>query len=154
MYPAPPTLFTPASKGWWTAPAGPKDSVKNTPSLNQKTIKEKTISTIFQKIIDREIPAKIHYEDELCLAFDDIKPQAPVHILLIPKKPIKSHQYIEDKDQNLMGHLLLKAREIALKQNLKKGWRLVVNTGEEGGQTVHHIHIHILGGRSMRWPPG
>lgn len=88
------------------------------------------------------------------MAFDDIRPQAPVHILLIPKKEIPSHREVESKDQSLMGHLILKAKEIALKVGLEKGWRLVVNTGDDGGQTVHHIHIHILGGRPMQWPPG
>ena len=112
------------------------------------------MSTIFQKIINKEIPARIHYEDDLCIAFDDVNPQAPVHILLIPKKEIASHREIEAEDQSLMGHLLLKAKEIALKAGLEKGWRLVVNTGADGGQTVFHIHIHILGGRAMKWPPG
>lgn len=112
------------------------------------------MSTIFKKIIDKKLPAKIHYEDDLCLAFNDIHPQAPVHILLIPKKEIPSHQDITAEDQALMGHLLWKAKEIAEKQGLKKGWRLVVNNGEEGGQTVSHLHIHILGGRAMKWPPG
>ena len=112
------------------------------------------MSSIFKKIIDKEVSARIHYEDSLCLAFDDINPQAPVHILLIPRKEIPSHQEIKGEDQKLMGHLLLKAREIALKQGLQKGWRLVVNTGEDGGQTVPHLHIHILGGRPLKWPPG
>ncbi len=112
------------------------------------------ISTVFQKIIDKEIPARIHYEDEHCIAFDDIKPEAPVHILLIPKKAIRSHREICEEDQVLLGHLLLKARDIALEQGLKEGWRLVINTGDHGGQTVYHIHIHIMGGRQMKWPPG
>lgn len=90
----------------------------------------------------------------MCIAFDDIRPQAPVHILLIPKKEISSHREVGLDDQSLMGHLILKAREIALKQGLKEGWRLVINTGDHGGQTVYHIHIHILGGRPMKWPPG
>ena len=115
---------------------------------------EVVISNIFQKIINKEIPANIHYEDDLCIAFDDIRPQAPVHILLIPKKEISSHREIGLEDQSLMGYLILKAKEIALKQGLKEGWRLVVNTGDHGGQTVYHIHIHILGGRPMKWPPG
>lgn len=110
--------------------------------------------TIFQKIINKEIPANIHYEDDLCMAFDDINPQAPVHILVIPKKFIKSHKEVELKDQSIMGHLMVKAKQIALKKGLQTGWRLVVNTGQDGGQTVHHLHIHILGGRSMKWPPG
>ena len=112
------------------------------------------MSTIFKKIINKEIPTHIHYEDNLCMAFDDINPQAPVHILLIPKKEIPSHQYVGPDDQSLMGHLILKAREIAQKAGLEKGWRLVINTGNDGGQTVNHIHIHILGGRFMKWPPG
>lgn len=109
--------------------------------------------TIFDKIIQKEIPANIHYEDDLCLAFDDINPQAPVHILLIPKKTIPNHKTIELSDQNLIGHLMLKAKEIALNKKLE-GWRLVINCGKAGGQTVDHLHIHILGGRQMQWPPG
>ena len=112
------------------------------------------MSTIFKKIIDKKIPARIHYEDDLCIAFDDITPQAPVHILLIPKKEIKSHQQVELSDKDLMGHLLITAKQIALSQNLKQGWRIVINTGPQGGQTVYHLHIHILGGRDMKWPPG
>ena len=112
------------------------------------------MSTVFKKIIRREVPANIHYEDDLCMAFDDISPQAPVHILLIPKKEILSHRQVTWEDQSLMGHLILKAKEIAEKQNLKKGWRLVVNNGSDGGQTVDHLHVHILGGRTMTWPPG
>ena len=112
------------------------------------------MSTIFQKIIRKEIPAKIHYEDELCLAFEDIRPQAPCHVLLIPKKPIACHQEVGAEDQALMGHLLLKAKDIALKLGLGTGWRLVVNNGADGGQTVDHLHIHIMGGRAMKWPPG
>ena len=90
----------------------------------------------------------------MCIAFDDINPQAPVHILLIPKKEIVSHREVGLEDKDLMGYLMLKAKEIALKAGLEKGWRLVINTGDEGGQTVYHIHIHILGGRPMKWPPG
>ena len=109
--------------------------------------------TVFTKIINKEIPADIVYEDELCLAFKDINPQAPVHILLIPKKEIPSSQEIQNEDQNLMGHLMVKIPEIAKKLNLLT-YRLVVNTGESAGQTVPHIHIHILGGRKLSWPPG
>ena len=109
--------------------------------------------TIFTKIINKEIPADIVYEDEHCLAFKDIKPQAPVHILVIPKKEIVSSQEIKKEDQNLMGHLMVKIPEIATKLNLST-YRLVVNTGEDAGQTVSHIHIHILGGRKLSWPPG
>ena len=109
--------------------------------------------TIFTKIINKEIPADIVYEDEHCLAFKDINPQAPVHILLIPKKEIPSSQEIKAEDKNLMGHLMVKIPEIANKLNLAT-YRLVVNTGEDAGQTVSHIHIHILGGRKLSWPPG
>ena len=109
--------------------------------------------TIFTKIINKEIPADIVYEDEFCLAFKDIKPQAPVHILLIPKKEIPSSQEIKKEDQNLMGHLMVKIPEIAKKLNLST-YRLVLNTGLDAGQTVFHIHIHILGGRKLSWPPG
>ena len=109
--------------------------------------------TIFTKIINKETPADIVYEDDLCLAFKDINPQAPVHILLIPKKEILSSQEIQKEDQNLMGHLMVKIPEIAKKLNLST-YRLVVNTGEDAGQTVSHIHIHILGGRKLSWPPG
>ena len=109
--------------------------------------------TIFTKIINKKLPADIVYEDELCLAFKDINPQAPVHILLIPKKEIPSSQEIQKKDQALMGHLMLKIPEIAKQLNLSS-YRLVVNTGADAGQTVFHIHIHILGGRKLDWPPG
>lgn len=111
--------------------------------------------TIFKKIIDKEIPAKIIYEDDLCLAFRDIQAQAPTHILLIPKKEIRSMAEVTPVDQNLLGHMMLKASEIASKEGLaKSGYRLVVNTNDDGGQSVHHLHIHLLGGRAMQWPPG
>jgi len=109
--------------------------------------------TIFTQIINKELPAEIVYEDDLCIAFKDINPQAPVHILLIPKKEIPSSQQIEPSDQNLMGHLMVKIPEIAKLLNLSS-YRLVINTGEDAGQTVFHIHIHILGGRKLQWPPG
>ncbi|MEN9265902.1 MAG: histidine triad nucleotide-binding protein [Thermostichales cyanobacterium BF4_bins_65] len=109
--------------------------------------------TIFGKIIRREIPADIVYEDELVLAFRDINPQAPVHILVIPKKPIPQLSQASDADQGLLGHWLLKARQIAQEQGLE-GYRIVINNGADGGQTVYHLHLHILGGRFMTWPPG
>ena len=108
---------------------------------------------IFTKIINKEIPANIVYEDEKCIAFTDNKPQAPVHILLIPKKEIPSIREVTSKDHDLMGHLMTKIPEIAKKQNLSS-YRLVVNGGEDAGQTVYHLHIHILGGRKFTWPPG
>lgn len=111
------------------------------------------MSEIFTQIINKEIPADIVYEDDLCLAFRDINAQAPVHILLIPKKVIPSTQDIQKEDQQLMGHLMLKIPEIAKKLELST-YRLVVNTGKDAGQTVFHLHIHILGGRQFIWPPG
>ena len=111
--------------------------------------------TIFKKIIDREIPADIIYEDELCLAFRDINPQAPVHVLLIPKKEIVSLAEIQSEDRNLLGHLLLAARAIAEQEGIAEGgFRVVANSRADGGQTVDHLHFHILGGRRMTWPPG
>ena len=111
------------------------------------------MSEIFQKIINRELSADIVYEDDSCMAFKDINPQAPIHILLIPKKKIPSTQDIQPEDQELMGHLMVKIPEIAKKLNLSS-YRLVVNTGPSAGQTVFHLHIHILGGRKLAWPPG
>lgn len=110
--------------------------------------------TIFGKIIRREIPANIVYEDDLALAFTDVNPQAPVHILVIPKKPIVNIATAEPEDQALLGHLLLTAQKVAARAGLENGYRLVMNTGNDGGQTVYHLHIHILGGRSLSWPPG
>lgn len=113
-----------------------------------------TKETIFSKIIRREIPAEIVYEDDLAIAFKDIHPQAPVHILIIPKEPLASLADAESKDHALMGHLLLTAKRVAKQVGLDNGYRVVINTGSDGGQTVHHIHLHILGGRQMKWPPG
>jgi histidine triad (HIT) family protein len=110
--------------------------------------------TLFSKIINREIPADIVYEDELCLAFRDINPQAPVHILIIPKQPIVKVADATESDQPLLGHLLLKAGEIAREQGYADAFRLVINNGEEAGQTVFHLHIHILAGREFGWPAG
>ncbi len=110
--------------------------------------------TIFQKIIDREIPAEIVYEDDRCLAFRDVQPQAPTHVLLIPKKPIESIDHIAEEDADLLGHLWLTIGKLAKDLELKKGYRVVVNCGDEGGQTVDHLHFHLLGGRAMAWPPG
>jgi histidine triad (HIT) family protein len=110
--------------------------------------------TIFSKIIHREIPADIVYEDDLALAFKDITPQAPVHILVIPKKPIPQLSAAESEDHALMGHLLLTAKRVAEQAGLENGYRLVINNGTDGGQTVSHLHLHILGGRHMQWPPG
>lgn len=110
--------------------------------------------TIFGKIIRKEIPADIVYEDNLVLAFRDVNPQAPVHILVIPKQPIAKLADAESKDHALMGHLLLTVKRVAEQEGLTNGYRVVINTGEDGGQTVYHLHLHLLGGRSMSWPPG
>jgi len=112
-------------------------------------------NTLFEKIIAREIPAEIVYEDDLMLAFRDIKPQAPVHVLLVPRKPIPRIAETSPEDHSVLGHLLLKAAEVAAKLGLKEsGYRLVINSGRDGGESVPHLHCHILGGRRMGWPPG
>ncbi len=110
--------------------------------------------TIFGKIIRREIPADIVYEDDLALAFKDITPQAPTHILVIPKKPIPKLEDSAQSDQALLGHLLLTAKKVAADAGLSNGYRVVINNGDDGGQTVYHLHLHVLGDRPMKWPPG
>jgi histidine triad (HIT) family protein len=110
--------------------------------------------TIFSKIIRREIPADIVYEDDLVLAFRDIQPQAPVHILVIPKQPIESIATVTSADREVLGHILVTIQQIAAQQGLSKGYRVVTNIGEDGGQTVSHLHFHLLGQRQMAWPPG
>ncbi|MEA3421086.1 MAG: histidine triad nucleotide-binding protein [Acidobacteriota bacterium] len=110
---------------------------------------------IFCKIINKKIPASIIYEDEKIIAFDDIKPQAPVHVLLIPKEHYASLNDVPDGDESILIHLLLKARQIAYDKGIgEDGYRLVLNTGGNSGQEVFHIHLHLLGGRRMTWPPG
>ena len=112
-----------------------------------------TLTTIFSKIIKGEIPCEKLHEDELCIAFNDISAQAPIHFLVIPKKPVVSLNECKEEDQDLLGHLLLIGKNIAKSKNLDT-WRTVINTGEESGQTVFHLHIHFLAGRKMNWPPG
>jgi len=109
---------------------------------------------LFQKIIDRQIPAKIVYEDDRCLAFHDINPQAPVHVLIIPRKVIPTHADITDADRELLGHLHLIAARLAEQLRINDGYRVVVNCKDRAGQTVPHLHMHLLGGRAMHWPPG
>ncbi len=109
---------------------------------------------LFCKIVDGTIPANRVYEDELSIGFPDINPQAPTHILIIPKRHIGSVARALTEDTALLGHLMAAAAEIARKEKLDNGYRIVVNTGDEGGQTVHHLHLHLLGGRHMKWPPG
>jgi histidine triad (HIT) family protein len=110
--------------------------------------------TIFSKIIDRKIPARIEHEDDRCLAFHDVAPQAPTHVLVIPKRPIPSLADLEPADEALVGHLVMVATQLAAKLGLGDGYRLVVNCGRDGGQSVDHLHVHLLGGRQMHWPPG
>lgn len=110
--------------------------------------------TIFKKIIDREIPANIVFEDEHCLAFHDIQAVAPVHVLVIPKKEIPSVRAVADQDAALIGHLWLVIRRLADELGLENGYRVVVNCGPDAGQAVDHLHYHLIGGRKMTWPPG
>ena len=112
-----------------------------------------TETTIFSKIINGEIPCEKLHEDEYCIAFNDIAAQAPVHFLVIPKKPLVSLYECLEEDKDLLGHLLLIGKNIAKSKNLTN-WRTVINTGEESGQTVFHLHLHFLAGRQMSWPPG
>src|SRR6187397_256282 len=111
--------------------------------------------TLFERIAAKEIPADIVYQDDLVLAIRDIKPQAPVHILIVPKKPIPRIAEAKSEDHRVLGHLLLKAAEVATRIGLdKSGYRLVINNGPDAGESVPHLHLHILGGRQMGWPPG
>ncbi len=110
--------------------------------------------TLFERIIDREIPAAIIYEDDHCIAFRDINPQAPTHVLIVPRKPIPSLDDVADDEAALAGHLLLVAQKIADDEGLTDGYRVVINCGRDGGQSVDHLHVHLLGGRKLKWPPG
>ena len=110
--------------------------------------------TLFAKIIDRQIPADIVYEDDLCLAFNDVNPQAPVHILLVPKKPLDMLSSASGEDQALLGHMLLAVGKITRELKIDGAFRLVINNGKDSGQTVFHLHMHIMAGRPFRWPPG
>lgn len=109
---------------------------------------------LFCKIAAGEIPVKRLYEDDLCLCFPDINPQAPTHVLIIPKKHIASHAHTGADDEKLLGHMMATTVDIARGQGLSGGYRVVMNTGRDGGQTVDHLHLHLLGGRHMTWPPG
>ncbi|NXF76611.1 HINT2 protein, partial [Sclerurus mexicanus] len=110
--------------------------------------------TIFSKIIDRTIPATILYEDDKCLVFRDVAPQAPVHFLVIPKRPIPRISLVGPSDTELLGHLVVVAARTAQAEGLADGYRLVINDGKHGAQSVYHLHLHVLGGRQMGWPPG
>jgi histidine triad (HIT) family protein len=113
-----------------------------------------TAKTIFQRILDREIAADIVFEDDRCLAFRDISPQAPTHVLIIPKNPIASFNDLMPADEALVGHMLLVIRQLANDLRLGGGYRVVVNCGPDAGQSVDHLHFHLLGGRPLGWPPG
>ncbi len=112
------------------------------------------MASIFTKIIDREIPAKIVYEDKVCIAIEDISPKAPVHILVIPKKEIVSLAQLSDEDEAILGRCMMVVNKVAADAGLQFGFRAVINSGDDGGQEVPHLHIHVLGGRKMTWPPG
>ena len=109
---------------------------------------------IFLKIIEKQIPAKILHEDDRCVAFHDVSPKAPVHVLIIPRKVIRTHADIGEEDRELLGHLHLVAARLAEQLGLQEGYRLVLNCKEKAGQSVPHLHLHLLGGRDMTWPPG
>ena len=109
---------------------------------------------IFCMIANKDIPSNIAYEDDKILAFHDLEPQAPVHVLIIPKKPIASLDDLQNEDLELMGYIMTKVKEVAEKVGLDNGYRVVINTGEDGMQTVKHLHVHLLGKRKMTWPPG
>ena len=113
-----------------------------------------TEKTLFQKIAAGEIPGDFVHEDEFCFAIRDINPAAPVHVLIIPRKPIISIATLDESDASLIGHLFVVAKAIAIMEGLSNGYRLVFNTGSDGQQTVYHLHLHLLGGRKMTWPPG
>lgn len=110
--------------------------------------------TLFQRIIDGDADADIVHEDDRCVAFRDIDPQAPTHILIVPRKPIPTLDDVGEEDKDLVGHLFVIARELAQSEGLRDGYRTVINCGDDGGQSVYHLHVHLLGGRRMDWPPG
>jgi histidine triad (HIT) family protein len=112
------------------------------------------MSCVFCQIVDGSIPSKAVYQDDLCYAFADLKPQAPVHVLVVPREHIASIAHANREQASILGHLLWAAAEIARSRGLAQGFRTVINTGDEGGQTVDHLHVHLLGGRAMTWPPG
>jgi histidine triad (HIT) family protein len=121
---------------------------------SSRRLEQVMAKTIFKRIIDKEIPAKLLYEDDRCLAFHDITPQAPTHVLVIPKKEITGVAAINEEDAPLVGHLLFVVRKLAEQLQLGDGYRVVINNGPAAGQTVDHLHLHLIGGRSLGWPPG
>lgn len=127
---------------------------ENRHAVARRSIVSGNSKTIFKKIIDGEIPAEIVYEDDHCLAFHDIAPQAPIHILVIPKKEIPNLNAVSAEDLNIVGHLIMAIQKITRDLGVEQSYRLISNCGEAAGQTVHHLHLHILAGRDLDWPPG
>ena len=109
--------------------------------------------TLFEKIIAREIPAQIVYEDDHCVGFRDVNPQAPTHVLVVPRQPIPGIGSARDEDRDVLGRVLLAAAEVARQEGLGRGYRLVINEGADAGQTVSHLHVHVIGGKPLGWPP-
>ncbi|XP_058125280.1 adenosine 5'-monophosphoramidase HINT1 [Anopheles ziemanni] len=110
--------------------------------------------TIFGKILRKEIPCNFIYEDDKCVAFNDVNPQAPIHFLVIPRKTIPQLSKASEEDEALLGHLMVVGKKVAAEQGLEEGFRVVINDGKNGAQSVYHLHLHFLGGRQMKWPPG
>ena len=121
---------------------------------NLRTATPASPDCLFCRIVDGTIPANRVYEDESCIGFPDINPQAPTHMLIIPKQHIASHAKALEEDTALLGRLMAAAAQVAREHKLERGYRIVLNTGDDGGQTVNHLHLHLLGGRQMSWPPG
>ncbi len=145
-----------ASSRWFGAkvPTAGRSS-STTPAESRRAMYTGPVmSCLFCKIVEGTIPSTAVYQDEQCYAFNDIDPKAPVHVLVIPRKHIPSLAAAEEGDQALLGHLLWAAAEIARAKGLANGYRVVISTGRDGGQTVDHLHVHLLGGRSLTWPPG
>ncbi|XP_037278881.1 adenosine 5'-monophosphoramidase HINT1 [Rhipicephalus microplus] len=122
--------------------------------VQRAQLASETEDTIFGKIVRGDIPTQFIYEDDKCVAFHDINPQAPVHFLVIPRKPIPQLSKATEDDKALLGHILFVAQQVAKEQKLDKGFRIVINDGPQGCQSVYHVHIHVLGGRQLGWPPG
>ncbi|XP_072164923.1 adenosine 5'-monophosphoramidase HINT1-like [Diadema setosum] len=120
----------------------------------RKTDRKKDKPNIFTKILNKEVPADLIYEDDQCIAFRDVNAVAPTHFLVIPRKEIPTISEAEDSDSQLLGHLMTVARKIAATEPLEEGYRIVINNGKHGSQSVYHLHIHVIGGRQMKWPPG
>ena len=145
-----------ASEGWPSREPAPPRAVPGVASTSLARPSHGTVAekTLFQKIADRELPAEILFEDDRCFAIRDINPVAPTHILVVPREPVAGVQDLEEQHAALAGHLLVVARRLAEEAGLAGGYRLVLNVGDDAGQTVPHLHLHVLGGRRMAWPPG